>query len=183
MQIDDNGSRQTQQLEGLRELVISNIPSYAAGTLPSPDADFSDRYLDITAFRSIFSFAGLFLVKPLGRLRNRYGTTLPQYGGEKIRLQLAPDNCLQIDGEDKTYLLDDTDTITIDHAGQGLIVQGERYNALDVITLTVDRQQTQPSSENGERITVNMQYSTNHRITINEKCIDLTYPGNPFSSF
>lgn len=121
--VKSNVAAQKRQLEGLRELVVSNIPSYAAGTLLSPAIDYADCHLDITTFKSIFRFAGLFLVKPSLRLQKWYGNTLNHYRGNEIELQLTPDNCLQIDGEDKTYLLDNTGSITIQHAGQGLIIQ------------------------------------------------------------
>ena len=126
MNVQGADSVETHRLNGLRELIVSNIPSYAAGTLVSPGTHYADRHLDITTFRTFFSFAGLFLVKPLRGMRKWYGTTLMQYQGNRVELHLAPGNALQIDGEDRTYLLDHTDTITIEHAGQGLVLTGEQ---------------------------------------------------------
>jgi diacylglycerol kinase family enzyme len=120
-----NTERQTHSLSGFRGLVISNIPQYAGGTLLAPDADYSDHRLDITPFLGILGFVGLFLFQFAPRWQHWYGRKLAHYRGEKIELHISPGNYLQIDGEDKTYLLQETHTLAIEHAGQALVIKGE----------------------------------------------------------
>jgi diacylglycerol kinase family enzyme len=123
--VSNNGNRESRHFAGLRELVVSNIPSYAAGALPAPDADYADRLLNITTFANIATFVGLFLVQPVRPLRVCYGNMLAQHRGDAVELRVAAGNAIQIDGEDRTYLLDNTDTLTIEHAGRGLVIRTE----------------------------------------------------------
>ena len=115
---------QTLNVGGFRELVISNIAQYAGGTLIAPDADYVDRRLDITPFSGILGFVGLFLFPIAPRWQRWYGRKLTHYTAKEIQLHSPPENYLQIDGEDKTFLLQETHTLSIEHAGQALIIRG-----------------------------------------------------------
>ncbi len=124
LHLERAGQHQTHHLRGYRELVISNISHYAGGNLIAPEADHADRQLNITSFSSLLSYIVLFLVQPVPRVQEWYGKRLTHYRGERIRLSIALANYLQIDGEDKTYLLNEIDTITIKHAGQVMVIKG-----------------------------------------------------------
>ncbi|HNU71821.1 MAG TPA: diacylglycerol kinase family protein [Thermodesulfobacteriota bacterium] len=122
LRVEAGGESRTLSYERPRQLTVSNIASYAGGTLPAPQTDHHDRLLDITVFPSILHLGLLFAVQPLERLQRYYGNRLLHTRAERLEMEIAPGNCLQIDGEDKSSLLS-TGTLRIEYAGQVSVLQ------------------------------------------------------------
>ena len=110
-------------MKGYRLTLISNIPSYAGGTLPAPQADFSDGVLEITPFKRLGKALGLFVFQNFPVLRKWYGNRLPHFPADRIELEIPKGNYLQIDGEDRTYLLADN-KVEIEYGGQVSVLTG-----------------------------------------------------------
>jgi diacylglycerol kinase family enzyme len=100
-----------------RLVIISNLPFYAGGTLLTPAASFCDGVLEVTPFVNIISSLGLFAFQPSLRLRTWYGNKLKHFKAKRVELEVPEGNFLQIDGEDKTYLVRDK-KIEIEYSGQ-----------------------------------------------------------------
>jgi diacylglycerol kinase family enzyme len=104
-------------LKGHRLVIISNIPFYAGGTLLAPQANFSDGFLEITPFPRAIHLIGLFAFQRNLFFRKWYGNRLTHFQANRIEIDVPNGNCLQIDGEDKTFLLN-SKKIEIEYGGQ-----------------------------------------------------------------
>ena len=115
-----DAEKKALSLHGHRLVIISNLPFYGGGTLLAPAANFSDGFLEVTPFVSVISALGLFAFQPSLRLRTWYGNKLEHVKANRIEIAVPEGNFLQIDGEDKTYLLQEK-KVEIEHSGQILL--------------------------------------------------------------
>jgi len=104
-------------LHGYRLVIISNLPFYAGGTMLAPTASFCDGVLEVTAFANVISALGLFAFQPSLRLRTWYGNKLEHLKAKRVEIEVPEGNFLQIDGEDKTHLLQEK-KLEIEYSGQ-----------------------------------------------------------------
>jgi diacylglycerol kinase family enzyme len=109
--------KKTISLHKHRLVIISNLPFYAGGTMLAPTASFCDGVLEVTPFVSVFPALGLFAFKPSLRLRTWYGNKLGHLQAKRVEIEVPEGNFLQIDGEDKTYLLQGK-RVEIEYSGQ-----------------------------------------------------------------
>jgi diacylglycerol kinase family enzyme len=109
--------KKTFFLHGHRQVIISNLPFYAGGAMLAPEASFCDGVLEVTPLLNIISALGLFAFQPSLRLRTWYGNKLKHIKAKRVELAVQEGNFLQIDGEDKTYLVAEK-KIVIEHGGQ-----------------------------------------------------------------
>ena len=112
-----DAEKKTLSLRGHRLVIISNLPFYAGGTMLAPAANFCDGVLEVTPFANVFSALGLFVFQPSLRLRTWYGNRLEHFEARQVEILAPEGNFLQIDGEDKTFLLQEK-KIEIGYSGQ-----------------------------------------------------------------
>ena len=112
-----DAEKKTLSLHGHRLVIISNLPFYAGGTTLAPAASFCDGVLEVTSFVSVISVLGLFVFQPSLRLRTWYGNKLEHLKAKRVEIEVPEGNFLQIDGEDKTHLLQEK-KVEIEYSGQ-----------------------------------------------------------------
>ena len=112
-----DGEKKALSLHGNRLVIISNLPFYAGGTMLAPEASFCDGVLEVTHFVNVISALGLFAFQPSLRLRTWYGNKLEHFKAKRVEIEVPEGNFLQIDGEDKTYLLKEK-KVEIEYSGQ-----------------------------------------------------------------
>jgi diacylglycerol kinase family enzyme len=100
-----------------RGLIISNIPSYAAGARPAPGADAHDGILNLTPVGGFWEFIGVMLSRFPSLRANPLNFRMPQWTASRLEMALSPDNFLQVDGEDQQHLVSGG-KVTIEHGGQ-----------------------------------------------------------------
>lgn len=117
LRVHCNKESHTRSLRRHRQLILSNLPFYAGGTMVAPAADYQDQRLDITLIPTMAHFLGLFAAQLIPRLQKWYGSKLFHYQAERIEIDVPSGNFLQIDGEDKTELLK-TGKVTVEYSGR-----------------------------------------------------------------
>lgn len=101
----------------MRSVLFSNINSIGAGTTPLSGTDHGDGFLDITLFPDLARLLGFFITQNFGIIQRLYSRCLDHHRANHVEITPAPGNYLQIDGEDKTSLLEQG-KLTIENAGQ-----------------------------------------------------------------
>ncbi len=112
-----DAEKKALSLHGHRLVIISNLPFYAGGTMLAPAASFCDGVLEVTPFVNVISALGLFAFQPSLRLRTWYGNKLEHLKAKRVEIEVPEGNFLQIDGEDKTHLLQEK-KVEIEYSGQ-----------------------------------------------------------------
>jgi diacylglycerol kinase family enzyme len=112
-----NAEKKALSLHGHRLVIISNLPFYAGGTMLTPAASFCDGVLEVTPFVNVISALGLFAFQSSHRLRTWYGNKLEHLKAKRVEIEVPKGNFLQIDGEDKTNLLQEK-KVEIEYSGQ-----------------------------------------------------------------
>ncbi len=112
-----DAEKKALSLHGHRLVIISNLPFYAGGTMLAPAASFCDGVLEVTSFVNVISALGLFVFQPSLRLRTWYGNKLEHLKAKRVEIEVPEGNFLQIDGEDKTHLLQEK-KVEIEYCGQ-----------------------------------------------------------------
>jgi diacylglycerol kinase family enzyme len=112
-----DGEKKALSLHGYRLVIISNLPFYAGGTMLAPAANFCDGVLEVTPLVNVIAALGLFVFQPSLRLRTWYGNKLEHLKAKRVEIEVPEGNFLQIDGEDKTYLLEEK-KVEIEYSGQ-----------------------------------------------------------------
>lgn len=118
-----DAEKKALSLHGDRLVIISNLPFYAGGTMLAPEASFCDGVLEVTHFVNVISALGLFAFQPSLRLRTWYGNKLEHFKAKRVEIEVPEGNFLQIDGEDKTYLLQEK-KVEIEYSGQISLLKG-----------------------------------------------------------
>ena len=111
-------------LKGHCFVTASNLPFYGGGTLLAPGAGLADGILEITPFLRLSKALGLFAFQKILCLRTWYGNKLTHFKANRVEIEMPDGNYLQIDGEDKTYLLAEK-KIEIKYSGQAYLFQGD----------------------------------------------------------
>jgi diacylglycerol kinase family enzyme len=87
----------TYDLSNYCTVIIGNIPSFASGSNPFLDSDMADGLLEIVPVKNLFRFMG-----GLGLGSLFVKRFLPNFHAKEIKLHLAEEEYLQLDGEDLT---------------------------------------------------------------------------------
>lgn len=104
--IDRNGAPCCVDLKNHRTVIIGNIPSFASGSNPFYKADMADGLLEIVCVPNMAFFIlalAIGSVPVVGHIFKKH--FLKSYKARSIELQLAPDEFLQLDGEDATGVM------------------------------------------------------------------------------
>jgi diacylglycerol kinase (ATP) len=109
-----DGARREIPLDGSLCCIIGNINSYAAGARPFPWTRFDDRLLEIAVFDKMWKFS---LMAGVSRLLPRFARYLRKhvrmYRAQAVEITGCAGQFCQIDGEDVTALLKESDRLVI----------------------------------------------------------------------
>lgn len=99
--VNERGGKEVIDLTGFRSVIIGNIPSFASGTNPFLNSNMADGLLEVVCVPNMFSFLGVLAlgtVPVLGKIFKRY--LMKSYKASYVRLDVAANEFLQLDGED-----------------------------------------------------------------------------------
>jgi diacylglycerol kinase family enzyme len=123
--VNERGVAGEIDISGNRTVIIGNIPSYASGSNPFLDSDMADGLLDLVIVPNMFNFLSsiaIGTVPVIGYLFKRF--FLQSVKVQSIRIDLDPQEFLQLDGEDLSGKLGDSVVIKYAHQVQMLTLGG-----------------------------------------------------------